>query len=266
MCIRGPILNFLVVHFSFLVQRWNFRLQESGKSETYDPNMFTSTLISNQPPHCHHLHEPTMSSKPSIPKNWPAALPYLRIPLYSRHLTSSQLTALRSAPASSLPVPISTPLGPCPLVKIMPVTDRAHPAYGQSGLFAAKDLPAGSFILCYMGEIHGAETGHEESDYDLSIDRDTGVAVDASRAGNEARFVNDYRGVPGKTGPNAEFKEVWDGRRGERAMGVWVLAAGKAGKNKGIKKGEEILISYGRGFWGARKEEEENQNGEFGGV
>lgn len=35
-------------------------------------------------------------------------------------------------------------------------------------------------------------------------------------------------------------------------MGVWVLPAGKSGKGKGIKKGDEILVSYGRGFWGAR--------------
>ena len=62
--------------------------------------------------------------------------------------------------------------------------------------------------------------------------------------------------------PNAEFKEVWDERRRERGMGVWVLGEGKnakergKGKWKGIKKGEEILVSYGRGFWGARRGEE----------
>lgn len=71
--------------------------------------------------------------------------------------------------------------------------------------------------------------------------------------GNEARFINDYRGVPGVERPNAEFKEIWDGNRKERGMGVWVLPEGKNGKRKGIRKGEEILVSYGRGFWGARK-------------
>lgn len=90
--------------------------------------------------------------------------------------------------------------------------------------------------------------------------------------GNEARFINDYRGVADR--PNAEFKEVWNERRKERGMvsqptadqlsfsvtvtyvvsqGVWVLPEGKSGKGKGIKKGQEILVSYGRGFWGARK-------------
>lgn len=76
--------------------------------------------------------------------------------------------------------------------------------------------------------------------------------------GNEARFINDYRGVADKA--NAEFKEMWDERRRERAMGVWVLAEGKNGKGKarGVRKGEEILVSYGRGFWGARKGAEED--------
>lgn len=104
------------------------------------------------------------------------------------------------------------------------------------------------------------------SDYDLSIDRDADLAIDASGCGNEARFVNDFRGIPGKekgggTKANAEFKEIWDGRpgRGERCMGVWVLPAGKAKKNQGIRKGEEILVSYGRGFWGARMEGEEEE-------
>jgi len=96
-----------------------------------------------------------------------------------------------------------------------------------------------------------------------------GIGIDADRKGNEARFINDYRGVALK--PNAEFKEVWDERRAERGMGVWVLGEGKnakekgKGKWKGVRKGEEILVSYGRGFWGARREEEviEEEAGEL---
>jgi hypothetical protein len=37
-------------------------------------------------------------------------------------------------------------------------------------------------------------------------------------------------------------------------MADWVLAEGRSGKGRGgVKKGDEILVSYGRGFWGARK-------------
>jgi hypothetical protein len=39
-------------------------------------------------------------------------------------------------------------------------------------------------------------------------------------------------------------------------VGVWVLGGGKKRKGVGIKKGEEILVSYGKGFWGERKTEE----------
>jgi SET domain-containing protein len=140
-------------------------------------------------------------------------------------------------------------------VRITPITSPTHPAHGQSGLFAARDLKPGTFILQYLGEIHApaleASDVHANSDYDLSLDREQGIGIDANRRGNEARFINDYRGIADR--PNAEFKEVWDERRKERGMGVWVLGEGKSGKGKGLRKGEEILVSYGRGFWGARK-------------
>lgn len=103
---------------------------------------------------------------------------------------------------------------------------------------------------------------YAQSDYDLWLDREADLAVDAARAGNEARFVNDYRGVPGRGAKkaNAEFRVVWDVRRGERGMGVFVLRAGKRAVGRarvvGVAQGEEVLVSYGRGFWQGRREEE----------
>jgi len=150
------------------------------------------------------------------------------------------------------------PKGPCTLVKITPISSPSHPATGQCGLFAASDLKPGTFILQYLGELHASSTAepdpHADSNYDLSLDREQGIGIDADKVGNEARFINDYRGIADK--PNAEFKEVWDERRKEKGMGVFVLPLGKSGKGKEIKKGQEILVSYGRGFWGARKGEE----------
>lgn len=96
---------------------------------------------------------------------------------------------------------------------------------------------------------------HAHSNYDLSLDRDLAVGIDADKMGNEARFINDYRGVGER--PNAEFREVWDDRGKERGIGVFVLPERKDGGKKGkggIKKGEEVLVSYGKGFWGARRE------------
>lgn len=76
-----------------------------------------------------------------------------------------------------------------------------------------------------------------DSDYDLSLLRTEGysVGVDASRIGNEARFINDFRGVRPKA--NAVFQD----RRipgGELRMSVW-------SSTDAIKKGDEILVSYG---------------------
>ena len=88
--------------------------------------------------------------------------------------------------------------------------------------------------------------------------------------GNEARFINDYRGIADQ--PNAEFRDVivkGQGGKKERGVGVFVKAAKKNKKGKlrkedevGIKKGEEILVSYGRGFWSARRAEAEAEVGE----
>lgn len=78
------------------------------------------------------------------------------------------------------------------------------------------------------------------------------MGVDARRAGNEARMVNDYRGVPGLQRPNAMFetRRVGGGERGEVRMGLWVAS-------KDIKKGVELCVSYGKGFWKERVKEEE---------
>jgi len=203
---------------------------------------------------------------PDFPKNWPY-IPFLKVSSYSPTITPAHKTVLQTRPKESPEVPATTTLGLCPLVKITPITTPSHPACGQSGLFATKDLKPGTFILQYLGVIHTSPPPpesstapvidrHADSDYDLSLDRELRIGIDADERGNEARFINDYRGVAERA--NAEFKEVWDERRKERGMGVWVLGEWKSGKWKGIKKGEEILVSYGRGFWGARKEVEEN--------
>ena len=162
----------------------------------------------------------------------------------------------------------------------------------------------------------------DTSSYDLNLcrDEDIELAIDAGHMGNEARFCNDYRGVPtdtivlGRSNrdwdrlskrsakswtvyevgadstrsghsfsaenvaiPNAEFRDVWfdwparngDGnpgmntvdskevrrrkrrqKAGMRGVAICVLPAGKSGKRKhGIKAGQEILVSYGKGFW-----------------
>lgn len=125
----------------------------------------------------------------------------------------------------------------------------------QKVSLASKPLSPGSHILDYLGHYHEIlpEDTDETSDYDLVLARDVGatgrgVAIDARYAGNEARMINDYRGVAVK--PNAEFRE----RDDSGVMGVFVVVNNGVKGFKGIKKGEEILVSYGRSFWSERKE------------
>ncbi|KZF21433.1 SET domain-containing protein, partial [Xylona heveae TC161] len=184
------------------------------------------------------------------PKNWPAGIIYLTEPAYSSQLGPSELSALRQNDGPVNGPGIINTL-PSPLVKITAITSPAtHPAVGQYGLFAARDLAPSSFIVDYLGYVHPASDTDESSNYDLCLDADCGVGVDATKMGNEARFTNDYRGIRPE-GPNAEFKEHVV--NGERRMSIWVLPAGKNGHRKrGIRKGEEICVSYGKGFWRER--------------
>lgn len=110
-----------------------------------------------------------------------------------------------------------------------------------------------------MGVVHTSADTDPNSDYDLSLERrvDEVIGCDATDKGNISRFYNDYRGT-GLERPNALFEirswEVKDGQGkvvGEgRRMAVW------AGP-KGIEKGSEICVSYGRSFWAERAKESE---------
>ncbi|OAP59843.1 hypothetical protein AYL99_04845 [Fonsecaea erecta] len=185
---------------------------------------------------------------------------------------SSGLLQTSTLPPSSLPIiPAASALtSPCPLVQIKPITDPSHPAYTQHGLFATRALAPSSFVVLYLGCLHYSSSSSSDpaSDYDLSLDRELDLAIDAARCGNEARFINDYRAGVRPEGPNAEFRDCWIERRvsggstaWERRIGVFVLSPGKAGRAgkdggrraRGIAKGEEIVVSYGKGFWKARQ-------------
>jgi SET domain-containing protein len=120
--------------------------------------------------------------------------------------------------------------------------DPSHPAHGQHGLFAARKIPARTLIVEYIGEVHSDE--RPTSDYDISLYRFPleSVGVDATTMGNEARFVNDYRGIRPK--PNAQFADLWSAG-GDLRIGIWSLA-------EGIRKDDEIVVSYGKAWWAAR--------------
>ncbi|KAJ7275382.1 SET domain protein [Mycena haematopus] len=172
------------------------------------------------------------------PSHWPTNIGYISACSYHSSVSKSTHAFLVGGPTSAEPASI----GPS-LVAIRRISDSSHPAFGQFGLFATKKIKSNTHIVDYIdlaGEIHCDE---RDSDYDLSLFRsaDISVGVDASKMGNEGRFVNDYRGIQDK--PNAMFVEI---RRPSGELGIRIESS------RSIKKGEEILVSYGKAWWKAR--------------
>ncbi|EIW70619.1 hypothetical protein TREMEDRAFT_23673, partial [Tremella mesenterica DSM 1558] len=138
---------------------------------------------------------------------------------------------------------------------IKPILDPSHPAHGQYGLFTKRRISPSELIIPYLAGDTAVDE-EQESDYDLSLVRisshdpnnprkgwHVSIGVDAAKAGNAARFVNDYRGIA--VSPNAEFR-IGTGEGGEVRMEIWSL-------KKGLGKGEEVLVSYGKSWWNARR-------------
>jgi hypothetical protein len=126
------------------------------------------------------------------------------------------------------------------LYEVKSIEDPDHPAYQQYGLFAKRSIRSASWIIDYCGYI--SRTPPEESDYVLKFTNE--YAIDAAKMGNEARMINDYRGI--RPRPNAEFVRYYDSNSQSFRMGVFAL-------QKGIPKNDEILVTYGKGFWKYRK-------------
>lgn len=184
---------------------------------------------------------------PKRPPRWPANLHYLSQPRYHSSVPAAVRTTICPNSTGRAQPPAHVPKLKPP-VAIQSISDPSHPAHGQFGLFATKKIPPRTLILDYIGEVHCDD--RPDSDYDLSLCRTPdhiSVGVDAQHAGNEARFINDYRGVHAK--PNALFQERrTDG--GELRMSVW-------SGSEAIKKGDEILVSYGKSWWRARHVEDQ---------
>lgn len=118
-----------------------------------------------------------------------------------------------------------------------------HPALGQRGLFALKEIPPHTFIRPYFGRVHTEQDTDPDSQYDMKIEHrsDLGsISVDATDCGNEARFVNDYRSI--RSHPNCRLDHWYDEQTGALGMGIF-------SESKPIPPGSELTINYGKGFW-----------------
>ncbi|KAM0747308.1 hypothetical protein T439DRAFT_293127, partial [Meredithblackwellia eburnea MCA 4105] len=186
------------------------------------------------------------------PPDWPStAVTYLAVPSPSAQLPKDARLTYCSPPL--VPVPNQPPK-----LEIRKIIQKSHPAFGEFGLFyvGKHKLEKGTWIRDYLGYVHTEPESSPTSSYDLSLHRSnipsSSIAIDATSMGNESRFINDYRRILEK--PNAEFEtREWElpGARGKAVrMSVW------AGP-KGIGVGEEICVSYGKGFWQERSKEKE---------
>lgn len=172
------------------------------------------------------------------PKHWPTHVQYLTVPCFHSSVSKDALSFLKGGSSKAISLPPATQS----LGVIRPILDPSHPVHGQCGLFAARKIPARTLIVEYTGQVHSDQ--RPTSDYDISLYRFPceSVGVDASVMGNEARFVNDYRGIQPR--PNAQFADRWTSG-GDLRMGIWSLA-------EEIRKGDEIVVSYGKAWWAAR--------------
>ncbi|GAA5816995.1 hypothetical protein MFLAVUS_010530 [Mucor flavus] len=127
-------------------------------------------------------------------------------------------------------------------IKIRKLTDKNHPCCGAYGLFAAQTLQPRQLIIDYLGVVEYKDGYEATSDYVFNFGTD--LSVDAGRCGNEARFCNDFRGCGPE--PNVCFMNYMDEKTKHIKVGLFVKG------NRKIKKGDELLISYGKAFWSNR--------------
>jgi len=86
------------------------------------------------------------------------------------------------------------------MIQIQPITASTasikpaqHPAKGQFGLFATKDISPRTFILPYLGIVHLEDESDENSEYDLRVwgEGENGekipLGIEATQAGSAAR-------------------------------------------------------------------------------
>ncbi|KAK0548543.1 hypothetical protein OC844_007013 [Tilletia horrida] len=220
------------------------------------------------------------------PANWPAGVAYLPdrcqpSALLPPHLAaafcvpfpaSTDTSAAASASSSSSISPLKdlmirrithdTPFQPHPLLQ-----NKHHPALGQYGLFATRELPARTLVCPYLGVVHTEAETDEGSEYDAKVwakvgevpgveGEDVGLGIDATHAGNLARFVNDFRGITQRANvtfedwptPASDESDNVDAAAGHAHPRGLALFTGAAG----VPAGAELCVSYGKSFWEAR--------------
>mmetsp|Transcript_51165 Transcript_51165/g.153716 ORF Transcript_51165/g.153716 Transcript_51165/m.153716 type:complete len:253 (-) Transcript_51165:318-1076(-) len=185
-----------------------------------------------------------MPGKKALPAGWPPDVTYTHALDISSNDVNPDLRRRMQKLISEYKMKCKTKASKN--VKIKVIHDLEHPANNQRGLFAARRFEPREWVINYAGELLPDFAKQlEASDYCLRFVE--GHSIDGSRMGNEARFANDFRGVRGVNRPNIEFSEF----EPTKTSGS-IAILGFRVMHKPIKKGEELLASYGKGFWQGR--------------
>lgn len=177
------------------------------------------------------------------PKNWPKTTTFISSNIWENRpeYYTTQPMIPYEPPSSRIPTIDDAHLSLISsVVCIKKITQQTHPAYTESGLFALKSIKEKKTLLLeYRGTVTCPPQTSQSSNYTLHFHKEW--TIDAELFGNEARFINDYRGIAER--PLVEF-DLYRDRKGIIKIGVFSKCP--------IRKGQEILINYGKGFWKAR--------------
>jgi len=111
-----------------------------------------------------------------------------------------------------------------------------HPLSGQLGLVAAQKFEIFDVVGEYTGEVFEGEGGSEYATYLEDRNKKYALGVDATREGNECRFINHFTNIAEE--PNVVMKITYV----EELPRVMVVC------KKDIEIGEEMLFKYSDEF------------------
>eukprot|EP01119_Soliformovum_irregulare_P022556 TRINITY_DN7753_c0_g1_i2.p1 TRINITY_DN7753_c0_g1~~TRINITY_DN7753_c0_g1_i2.p1 ORF type:complete len:392 (+),score=71.86 TRINITY_DN7753_c0_g1_i2:48-1178(+) len=122
-----------------------------------------------------------------------------------------------------------------PNVELKRIKSLTHPCYQELGVFAKRDLMAGEIVGYYTGVIIPHQEDYNPSLYIFELNDH--YDIDAQDAGNEMRFMNDYRNIAER--PNTEVQAPADVRSAKCTVTTLTK----------IKEGQELLVDYGEAYW-----------------
>lgn len=126
------------------------------------------------------------------------------------------------------------------------------------GLFAEKTFPAHSRVIQYTGEkltnsqLNKRYPGDKQGEYTVKVNKQYSIDARNSAKSSVARYANDARGPPGSVTQKHKNADLAHQRIGKKKNTprdrVYIEA-----NNRPISKGQEVLVDYGRDYWGATK-------------